>query len=109
MFFFFSEWTFVVWTLYFILSSIFHFSHNKAVPCLQYDFGDPCSILVLTGTAVLGVLYFLCRFKDIIVASYFVTAIGVVLELTAISLHDNEMESVCSLFCTARISHRPFL
>ena len=49
------------------------------------------------------------RFKDIIVASYFVTAIGVVLELTAISLHDNEMESVCSLFCTARISHRPFL
>ena len=48
--FFFAEWTFVVWTLYFIISSIFHFSHKalKAVPCLQYDFGGQCCILVLT-------------------------------------------------------------
>ena len=68
-----------------------HFRH-KAVPCLQYDFSDPCSILVSTGTAVLGVLYLLCRFKDVTAVSYFVTAIGLVLALIVITLHNREME-----------------
>ena len=38
-------------------------------------------------------MYFLCRFKDIILvaASYFVPAIGLVLELTVIGLHNIEM------------------
>ena len=56
-----------------------------------------CSMILMIHAAYwcrlallfLGVLYFLCRFKDIIVVSYIVTAIGFVLELTALSLHNS--------------------
>jgi hypothetical protein len=50
-----------------------------------------CSTLVSGVAAVFGIAYFLCRFKDIVVASYFVTAIGCALELTAVGLQNREM------------------
>jgi len=79
-----------MWTVYFITSSISHFQHSET-PCLQFDFHDPCSMLVSSVAAVFGIAYFLCRFKDIVVASYFVTAIGCTLELTALGLRNREM------------------
>jgi hypothetical protein len=85
-----TEWKFVLWTFYFIVSSVSHFQ-SAAPPCMQYTPDEPCSALISTGAAMFGIVYFVCRFKDAVVAQYFVTTAGAFLESAAILLHDGEL------------------
>lgn len=58
---------------------------------MQYDLNETCSALVSAGAAIFGIVYFVCRFKDVVVASYFVAVAGSALESTAIGLRDSEL------------------
>ena len=58
---------------------------------MQYTPDEPCSALISTGAAMFGIVYFVCRFKDAVVAQSFVTTAGAFLESAAILLHDGEL------------------